>query len=242
MAGLTMYSIVRRLDKDGELKTEHRRYNFSDIRPGIGFRWDGSNTADLGATWNTWYVVDAYRIRDLDPFRPAGTAFPGVHSDVLCDAEPHGAFDGLQGVWSGTVTDAAGQESQAEFAAGVVVDGCGVAGVLDADSVKTFVTFGYVDRYEHWYSYSLDNRKGTGHMYMVAAQADDTTTFTEAPELAIRDELTLFSGPEFLGTSEGLARRSWNMADDDTLVIREERRRSADDAWTLERTYRLQRQ
>lgn len=73
---LTMYSITTRPDSDGNPRTEHRRYNFSDIRPGIGFRWDGSNTADFGATWYTWYVVDAYRKGDLDPFRPLVRLFP----------------------------------------------------------------------------------------------------------------------------------------------------------------------
>ncbi len=239
---LTMYSIVRRPNANDEIKTEHRRYNFSDIRPGIGFRWDGSNTADLGATWYTWYVVDAYRLRDLDQFHPAGTAFPGVHSEALCEAEPHGAFDALQGVWTGTATDAADDVSSATFAAGVLIDGCGVAGVLDANSIKTFITFGYVDRYEHWLSYSLDGRKTTPHRYMIAARAGDVTTFTEAPDLTIKDEFALFSGPEFLDTSAALARRTLEAHDDDTLLIREERRASADKPWMLELTYRLQRQ
>ncbi len=238
---LTMYSTVRRPNADGDIKTEHRRYNFSDIRPGTGFRWDGSNTADLGATWYTWYVVDAYRLRDLDPFRPAGSAFPGVHGESLCETEPHGAFDALQGVWTGTVVDAAGDESHATFAAGVLIDGCGVAGVLDAESVKSFITFGYMDRYEHWLSYSLDSRKAARHQYMIAAHGGEVTTFTEAPDLTIKDEFAPFAGPEFLETSAALARRTWEMRGDDKLVIRDERRASADDPWMLELTYRLER-
>ena len=179
---------------------------------------------------------------DLDQFRPAGSAFPGVHSEVLCEAEPHGAFDALQGVWRGTATDATGDESYATFAAGILVDGCGVAGVLDAKSIKTFVTFGYVDRYEHWLSYSLDSREATPHRYMIAAHADNETTFTEAPDLAIKDELTLFSGTEFLDTSQGLARRIWKFVGDDKLLIRDEQRASSVDPWTLALAYRLQRQ
>ncbi|MEO1137700.1 MAG: hypothetical protein AAFW68_14040, partial [Pseudomonadota bacterium] len=41
---LTMYSITQRPGADGELVTQHRRYNFTDVRPGTSFRWDGSNT------------------------------------------------------------------------------------------------------------------------------------------------------------------------------------------------------
>ena len=239
---LTMYSAARRIGADGNPVNEHRRYNFSDIRPGIGFRWDGSNTGDLGATWNTWYVVDAHRLRDLDEFRAAGSQFPGVHSEALCDTEPHGALDRLQGVWLGKVTDATGDESRARFSGGVLLDGCGVAGVLEAKSVRTFVTFGYVDRYAQWFSFSLDSRKATTHQYLAAESAGDVTVFTDAPRLTIRDEFARYNGEDFLGTADGLLRRTLDLTEAGQLSIREERRSSPEQPWSAHLTYHLKKQ
>ena len=97
---LTMYSATRRPQPDGETTVQHRRYNFADIQEDT-FRWDGSNTSDKGVTWTTWSVVDAHKKRDLDAFKPAGSAIPGVHQENLCTEAPHGGFDSLQGVWGG---------------------------------------------------------------------------------------------------------------------------------------------
>lgn len=238
---LTMYSAVERPDSDGNTLSEHRRYNFADIRPGVGFRWDGSNSPDVGATWFTWNVVDAHFRRDLDPYGPAGSSFPGVHGKALCSAEPHGAFDRLEGVWEGDARTADGSSAPATFAAGVLLDGCGVAGVLAANGVKTFVTLGYNDRYEHWLSFSLDDRKNTLHSYMSASEAGDSTTFIEAPRLAIVDELTPFIGAGYLDSSDATARRTWTRVSDDELEIRDEIRSAADAAWTTALTYRLSR-
>lgn len=103
------------------------------------------------------------------------------------------------------------------------------------------MTFGYIDRFKHWFSFSLDSRKDTLHSYMIASQAGDSTTFTEARSLAIKDEFTPFSGAELLGTDDGTVRRTWEVASDDELVIREERRALADEPWATELVYRLHR-
>ncbi|MDJ0709589.1 MAG: hypothetical protein QNJ14_04325 [Woeseiaceae bacterium] len=238
---LTMYSAVRRPNPDGEPTTEHRRYNFSDIRAGTGFRWDGSNTADLGATWYTWYVVDAYRKRDLDAFRPAGSAFPNVHEQSLCASEPHGAYDGLQGRWHGTATVSDGKTVGASFDAGLVLDGCGIAGVLSTDGARTFLAMGYFERATSWVTYRLSDVPGAPHAYFVSRDAGSGATFTEAQGLTIKDEFALFAIPENFSTEGALRRTVWTEISKDRIVLRDDSRADAASPWETIRVYDLAR-
>ncbi|NNE42176.1 MAG: hypothetical protein HKN14_14800 [Marinicaulis sp.] len=238
---MTFYSSQQRPDADGELQLEHRRYNFADIRPGESFRWDGSNTRDKGATWYTWYIVDAHRQRDLDPFRAAGTIFPGVHNKSICTAEPHGAYNILGGSWVGTATRADGSVWDAKFDAGLLLDGCAVAGVIDANSVKTFVTFGYADRLKRWINYRLDDQPGTPHAYYVSPEPGEGAVFAEVENLVIKDEFTLFATQENLVIENALRRTVWKTISDDELVFHDEMRASSDGEWETITTYDLER-
>ncbi|MEO1243293.1 MAG: hypothetical protein AAFX54_15390 [Pseudomonadota bacterium] len=238
---LTMYSITRRPQDDGSFDVQHRRYNFTDIRPGVSFRWDGSNTRDEGATWNTWYVVDFLRLRDPDPYGPAGTSFPGVHEQVLCTEEPHGALNGLQGVWNGTSTDANGGETSARLSAGLGLDGCGILASLETDEKKAFLAVGYHERAKKWLTYYLDDRPGTTHAYYVADKAGEGAVFQNAPALTIKDEFTAYNLEEYFEPQDSTRRIVWEMISDTALAFREETRDGADDEWITETTYRLTR-
>lgn len=237
---LSMYSVSYWRGADGQFVPQHRRYNFTDIRPGVSFRWDGSNTPDEGANWFTWSIVDAVRQRDLDAWRTAGTALPGYHTGALCTAAPHGAFDGLQGVWEGTVSFGDGARP-ARFSAGELLDGCAVAGVLETDGVKTFMTFGYHERHGKWLSFRLDDRPGTPHRYFAADTAGDGATFTAVPLLAIVDEFTDFYGGDKLDTASALARTVWTAITADQIAFHDDERESVDAPWRTVRSYRLSR-
>lgn len=238
---LTMYSATRRPDGEGGFKQEHRRYNFADIRPGKSFRWDGSNTPDKGATWHTWYVVDAHRRSDLDPFGAAGTAFPGVHKEVLCADEPHGAYDNLQGVWQGSASDADGALSLARLSAGVLLDGCGVAAVLESDAGHTFMTFGYHPRLDYWVIYRLDDQPGTTHAYFVSKTAGEGAAFEESSVIKIKDEITPFVAEETFDTSTALRRTVWMTMNENEIAFTEETRGEPTEEWRVATEYRLQR-
>ncbi|WDI32237.1 hypothetical protein PUV54_03395 [Hyphococcus flavus] len=236
---LSMYSIVRRPDGEGEFNIQHRRYNFTDIRPGVGFRWDGSNTADEGATWSTWYVVDFHALRALDPYGPAGTPFPGVHGQNLCTEEPHGAFNNLQGVWQGETADASGAVSPATFSAGLALDGCGVMGVMDANDIKTFVAVGYNATGGKWMFYTLDDQPGTTHEYYVSDEAGEGAVFRHAPDLAIKDEFTAYNLQAYFEAEGALRRIVWEKFTETEIRLKVETRSAPDTAWRLEKTYRL---
>ena len=238
---LTMYSATRRQLPDGSFEPQHRRYNFADIRPGVGFRWDGSNTSDEGVTWLTWYVVDAHRRSDLDPFGEAGTAFPGVHDEVLCDVEPHGAYDQMQGVWQGSANKVDGAVSAARFSAGKLLDGCGVGAVLENDSIRIFMTFARHPRLDYWVSYRLDDQPGTPHAYYVSKSAGEGAVFEESVSAKIKDEKTPFIVEEEFDVSDALRRTVWVGFADDELRFREESRESVDAEWQLEAEYLLSR-
>ena len=239
---LTMYSAVRRPNAEGELTDEHRRYNFSDIRPGVGFRWDGSNTADLGVTWNTWYVVDSHRKRDLDSFRPAGSDFPNVHEQQLCTSEPHGGFNALRGRWHGTAKSPDGDTASASFNAGLVLDGCGITGILSVDGARTFLAVGYFERESKWVTYRLSDVPGAGHAYFVSDDAGSGATFTEAPDLAINDEFSLFAATENFSINDALRRTIWTKVADSHIVVRDEARTDVTAAWQATQIYELTRQ
>ena len=239
---LTMYSASTRPKPDGTFTAEHRRYNFTDIRPGKSFRWDGSNTADQGASWRTWYVVDFQRDRDLDAYGAAGTAFPGVHEQALCTDEPHGAYDTLQGVWEGSANDADGAVSIASFSAGVLLDGCGVAAVLENKGVRTFMTFARHPRLDYWVSYRLDDQPGTTHAYFVSNEEGAGAVFEESPPAKIQDERMPFVVKDGFDTSAALRRTVWVTMSDDEIRFREELRPSIEDDWQLVAEYLLTRQ
>lgn len=238
---LTMYSITRRPADDGTIDIQHRRYNFTDIRPGLSFRWDGSNTRDEGATWYTWNIVDSHRRRDLDPFGSAGASFPGVHEKTLCTEGPHGAFNGLTGVWEGTATDANGAATPARFSAGLALDGCGVLGSLELEDKTAVLALGFFERLGKWLTYYLDDRPGTTHAYYVADKAGEGAVFRHAPALTIKDEFTAYTLDEYFEPQASTRRIVWETISDGELVFREEARDGADDEWTATTTHRLTR-
>ncbi len=238
----TMYSVTQRPKEDGTLDTQHRRYNFTDIQPGKSFRWDGSNTKDKAANWNTWYIVDFHRQGDLDAYGAAGEAFPGVHSEALCTNEPHGAYDGLQGVWEGEARSIDGAVSYAKLAAGKMLDGCSVAMVLETSLVQTFMTLGYVERFNHWVNFRLDSRVGTPHNYYVSETSGAGAVFTEAEALAIKDEFTPYLSSAAFNTDSAHKRTIWDGLGKNEIAFHEEYRDSADGEWYTTITYRLTRQ
>lgn len=238
---LTMYSASSRPKPDGTFTAEHRRYNFTDIRPGKSFRWDGSNSADKGASWRTWYVVDFLRDRDLDAYSAAGTAFPGVHKQVLCTDAPHGAYDTLQGVWEGSANDADGGVSVARFTAGVLLDGCGVAAVLENEGVRTFMTFARHPRLDVWVSYRLDDQPGTPHAYFVSKNAGEGAVFEESAAAKINDERTPFIVEQEFDVSDALRRTVWVGMSESEMHFREERRENNQAEWQLAAEYLLTR-
>ena len=238
---LTMYSITRRPNADGEIDVEHRRYNFTDVRPGVSFRWDGSNTRDEGATWYTWYIVDFLRLRDTDDLGKAGTSFPGVHEKQLCQDEPHGGFNGLEGVWTGTAEDANGNSTPARLSAGLALDGCGVLASLEGEDKNAFLGIGYFERTEKWLIYYLDDKPGTGHKYFVANSAGAGATFTHAPDLVIKDEFAIYNHDVYFEPTVTTQRFVLEEMSDAALTLRTETRESTGDDWTVKTTYHFTR-
>lgn len=236
----TMYSIVERPQEDGSLSVAHRRYNFTDIRPGVSFRWDGSNTRDKGATWFTWYVVDFHRLGDVSPFGAAGTDFPGVHGKTLCTEDPHGAMNGLAGEWEGVRADADGAETPARFSAGLVLDGCGVLAALETADAREILAAGYYDRFEKWAIFRLDDRPGATHSYFVSDAAGEGAVFAEAQRLAIVNEFEPYLRAASFETDGARRRLSFETIAARELILREESR-SADGAWSVDAQYRFQR-
>ena len=238
---LTMYSITRRPTPEGEIDVQHRRYNFTDVRPGVSFRWDGSNTRDEGATWYTWNVVDFLRQRDTDDFGAAGSPFPGVHEKALCTEHPHGGFNGLEGVWNGTASNVDGVATPVRLSAGLALDGCGVLASLETEQKTAFLALGYFERFSKWVTYYLDDQPGTTHAYYVASSAGDGAVFNHAPALTVKDEFTAYNLDEYFEPTDSSRRISWETISDGELVFREETRDGANGAWTAKTTYRLAR-
>ena len=234
---LSMYSVDTRPKPDGS--RDHRRYNFSDIAPDR-FRWDGSNTSDVGATWTTWQVVDFYRIGQQPALPAAGGPFPGVYNEQLCTEEPHRALDGLQGVWEGTA-EIGGVETPARLTVGKLLDGCAVAGVLErpSDGFKRFVAWSYSPAFGAWIEFHLDDAPGAVHSYRLALAAGPDAVFTEAPDLAIKDDITPMVTRESFDTEAGAERTTWRALGDDAIEFDEETR--SGDAWTTSVSYRLSR-
>ncbi len=238
---LTMYSITRRPNADGEIDVQHRRYNFTDVRPGLSFRWDGSNTRDEGATWYTWNIVDFLRKGDTNEIGIAGSPFPGVHEKVLCTGEPHGGFNRLAGVWSGTAMGTNGDAKPVRFSAGLALDGCGVLASLETEEKTAFLTFGFLERTQKWVIYYLDDRPGTLHRYFVADAAGAGAVFEHAPALSISDEFTVYGLDENFEPENSTQRIVWEEMSDTALTIHEETRAGIDAPWQKKTTYRLSR-
>ena len=226
---LTMYSQTWRPDGDGGFDSQHRRYNFTDVRE-ASFRWDGSNTTDRGNTWTTWMVVDFHRNPALEAYGAAGTSWPGVHEESLCTDDPHGAFDLLEGVWRG---------EGATMSAGKVVDGCGVAALLDDGETKTLFLIGYLSRLERWVMYRLDNQPGTPHSYYVSKEAGAGAVFEEAPNLTIKNEFDPYITDDSADTSAATRRYVWEVLGDDGVTLREEVKGASDRAWDRVWEYEL---
>lgn len=238
---LSMYSVARQPQPDGEFKFYKRRYNFADIRDGA-FRWDGSSTFDEGAYWQTWNVVDAKRIRPLDPYEPAGTAFPGVIGETLCTNEPHGALDLTQGNWAGEATDAQGAQIPVTMSVGKVLDGCGVISILNHhQGRRVFAVTGYAPRFEKWISYVLDDQPDTNHSYLWAAGGAEQFVFQDAPTLDIVDEYTPIMSDDTFDPDASRRRTVWHRLEDTELAFTLQTRTDAQAPWTTAMTYSLKR-
>jgi hypothetical protein len=234
---MQMYSVDTRKRDDGG--RNHRRYNFSDIADGR-FRWDGSNTSDVGKSWTTWQVVEFDRTAPIPPLGTAGTALPFVDKELLCQSEPHGAFDGLEGVWEGVVATPTGSTS-ARFSAGRLLDGCAIAGVFAREGHREFAAWSYSPAFGVWTQLRLDDRPGTTHRYFVSESAGQGAEFVEAPDLAIRDDMTAFLDPANFDTTTGLRRTVFRKYAGARLVIAEETRDAPGDAWRELAVYSLTR-
>ena len=228
---LSMYSIQRGKAPDGTPRVEHRRYNFSDIRPGVSLRWDGSNTADHGQTWHTWAISEMHRTGDLDPFGTAGAPFPDTRNQLLCDEEPFGAMDLLAGNWKGQQTFSNGTSVPARLSAGLVQDGCAVMALLRADDVSTLLVLAYSNYHERWFIYRLDDQPGTTHTYFTGPEAAEGAAFGEARSLVIQDEFTFFITPEGIENKQPLRRLAWEILQNERIVIREDTRETQDQEW-----------
>lgn len=238
---LSVYSVTSQRLPDGSLRAEHRRYNFSDIRPGESFRWDGSNTSDFGVTWRTWTISEMHRLRDLDAFGEAGTAFPDVRNEHLCPEEPHGSLDLLEGVWEGTLTDQSGARQRSKLTAGKMLDGCAIAAVLEDQGRRTFMTFAYADIFGYWFNYRLDDQPGSAHTYYLSKAVGSGATFDHAPELAISDEFTQYVSKDILSELTPMSRSVYETISDNRLIWREESRQAPGRDWQTMRRYDLRR-
>ncbi len=234
---LAMYSLDSRPKTDGS--RDHRRYNFSDIAPNR-FRWDGANSSDVGATWTTWQAVDFHRTGPKPKLPDAGTPFPGVYAEHLCPDPPHRELDRLEGFWSGVV-ERDGTASPARLTIGRMLDGCAVAGVLDhiSDGHKRFIAWSYSSTFGSWVEFSLDNAPGSTHAYRLANSVGRDAVFTQAPGLAIKDDMTAFLAREAFDTSAANSRTVWREVSADTLVFEEQLRPTPDAQWETAARYEL---
>lgn len=237
---ISVYSTQMRTGPDGEPRLEHRRYNFADIRPRLSFRWDGSNTRDHGQTWNTWAISEMHRVSDVPDFAAAGGPLPDVRNELLCTSEPHGAFDVLQGRWTGE-RESQGKTQVATLSAGIALDGCSILTLLESGGARTLTTVAYSDYFSRWFMYQLDDQPQTTHTYYVSPTAGVDAVFDEARQLRIEDEFTRFVTDEKLAQSDALRRIVWDVMSSSNLAWREETRESLDQQWHTATRYRFRR-
>jgi hypothetical protein len=234
---IEMYSVDTRKREDGG--RDHRRYSFSDVADGR-FRWDGSNSRDVGKSWTTWHVVEFERVASIPPLGAAGAALPFVYDELLCQDDPHGALDGLEGFWEGVVATPTGS-APARFIAGRLLDGCAIAGIFARDGRREFAAWSYSPSFGLWTQLRLDDRPGTTHRYLVSEAVGPGTEFVEARDLAIRDDRTAFLEPANFDTSAGLRRTIFREFAGTRLVIAEEARDGPGKAWREIAVYTLTR-
>ena len=244
---LSMFSATRSPQPDGSFREGHRRYNFADIginENGLrGFRWDGSNSYDEGKTWLTWNVVDAVQLAELYPFGPAGEAWPGYHGGNLCTSEPHGAYNFMEGAWSGRQSKSDGSEQSLTMHAGRLLDGCAVAVVVNLeDGRKIFSTLSYVTQREKWIMFTLDNRPGVGHAYFWSPVAGQGAEFHHGPGLAIANDQELYVTDENFDEEAAESRLVWQTLESDRIVIENQQRTADDREWKTASTYTFERE
>ena len=134
-----------------------------------------------------------------------------------------------------------GSKTTARLSAGKVLDGCGVAAVLNTEDRQVFIAIGYVDRYERWVTFQLDDLPGSLHRYSVSKQAGAGAIFEDALALSIKDEFSLYVMPEAFNTEAALQRTVWETLNDNEVVFRTEERASAEDDWRPVISYSLTR-
>jgi hypothetical protein len=176
----------------------------------------------------------------IPPLGTAGTALPFVNNELLCQDEPHGALDGLEGVWEGVAETPTGS-SPVRFSAGRLLDGCAMAGVFAREGRREFVAWSYSPAFGLWTQLRLDDRPGMTHCYFVSESAGQGAEFVEAPDLAIRDDMTAYLDPANFDTAAGLRRTVFREYAGARLVIADEARDAPGNAWYELAVYSLTR-
>lgn len=219
-----------------------RRYQFSDIA-GDRFRWDGANTSDNGDSWTTWMVVDFDRTGPQPDLPATSEAFPGQDEDLLCTGTPHGALDGLEGVWTGTALSPDSTTEPARLTGTRLLDGCGVLVVFERpeSGYRSFTFWSYSPLFQRWFALYLNNQRGEGHRYYAGVNAAEGEWFGALPGAAIADETTPYIGNAAGDTSGASARIGWTTLEDDHVVFRVEVR-DGDGAYAMRREYEMRRE
>jgi len=214
-----------------------RRYEFVDIRDGA-FRWESSRTWDNGQTWLQGTIVEFSRTRPVARLGAAGDAMPNFGSGEHCTEERFKRFDGLEGVWEGTVT-VEGREHDASFTGSRFLGGCAVMGMArwEAGGRTRSVFSAYtVHDSGNGIELRLDGERGTPHTYFVqnGATADDWT-FGRNDGLRIKDEFSLehttYRTP--LLPEAPLSRIVWTEHGPDRFAYRIEERTGDTDPWSV---------
>lgn len=219
-----------------------RRYQFSDIAADR-FRWDGANTADGGDSWATWMVVDFDRTGPQPDLPATDAAFPGQDEDLLCTAAPHGALDGLEGVWSGTALSPDGSIEPARMTATRLLDGCALMTVFERPEAgyRSLTFWSYAPVFERWFALYLNNQPGEGHRYYAGDAAGEGVWLYALPAAAIADETTAFIGNASADLSDMPARIGWPALGVEEATFRVETR-GDNGTLAMRREYRLTRE
>jgi hypothetical protein len=238
---IMVYSSALRQTSDAENPTI-RRYQFSDIAADR-FRWDGANTTDNGASWTTWMVVDFDRTGPQPDLPLTSEAFPGQDGDLLCASAPHGALDGLEGVWTGTALSPDGSSEPARLTGTRMLDGCGILVVFERpeSGYLSFTFWSYAPLFERWFALYLNNQPGEGHRYYAGPEAAEGAWFGALPGAAIADETTPFIRNAAGDASEAPARIGWTTLENDHVVFRVEVR-GGDGEYAMRREYGMRRE
>ena len=214
-----------------------RRYTFSDIAPDR-FRWDGANTGDGGDSWSVWQVVEFHRQAEEATTTPMGSPWPGQDEDLLCTDAPHGAFDFLEGDWM--VTSDSGAEGR--FRAGRMLDGCGVAGVMEFGGREYFRAWAWSPVFSRWVQFTLSDIPGERHVYAVAREAGEGAVFTAAPGATIESASHDYWVPLLSAEQNGLQRTIWRVVEADRTEVDMQSRPDADSQeWTTFMTLTFER-